>query len=401
MVTVMELLSHQLFANFTLVTDTSGLSNPVISTGILDWESTEDIQLTFNPGEFILTTLSSSTDDNTEVDTLLRALMKKQVSAIAIKNIHNHRLSSEIIESANLCHILIFVFQETYVDDLIYVIREAVNNSSFDGVMINKLRKIMSAENNEDIKELAQDLNPFFCENHICCFCVPKSEKSTRELIKQYSKAYRNSISVNDSLPNHPYLMVEGNGSIVFIFSAATDFDIPDETNEQSIRKDFSNFLNNIDITTQNFRIGISHSKNSLSQLRESLLESYFSALSCIIDEESLLQYDQIGIDKVLLPTVDSAWTRSYYDSFHDALMQYDEEHNSNLHDTLLMYIRNGGDIILTAEMLYQHQNTIRYRLGRIKEILHIDDTAEPYLQMHLYARLHKIYLLLDGEDLL
>ncbi len=58
MVTVMELLSHPQFANFNLITDSSGLSNPVTKNRDFRWESIEDIRATFNAGEFVLTTLS-------------------------------------------------------------------------------------------------------------------------------------------------------------------------------------------------------------------------------------------------------------------------------------------------------------------------------------------------------
>ncbi len=393
MVTVMELLSHPQFANFNLITDSSGLSNPVTKTGILDWESIEDIRATFNAGEFVLTTLSGAKDDNHRIDELLKVLMEKRVAAIAIKNIHHYRLSSQTISIANQHHIPIFLFHETYMDDLIYIIRNAVDTNSLNGLVVNKLRRIMEADKGEDIKALALDLNPFFYENHICCFCIPKAEGNHRDAVESYSAYYRKYISENPTLPNIPYLMIEGNGSIVFIYS-----DTPEDRN---LKEEFMGFLEKIGMSAHDFRIGISLPKSDLSELRKALLEAFFSALACVLDKESHLHFDQIGLDQVLLPTYDSPWTQNYYNSFHNILTEYDLEHNTNLHETLLMYIRNNGDIALTAELLFQHQNTIRYRLSRIRELLQIEHSAEPYLQLYLYVRLREIYLFLESVDLL
>ena len=393
MVTVMELLSHPQFANFQLITDTSGLSNQVTKTGILDWESSEDIRATFNPGEFVLTTLSGAMDDTDKIDELLQVLMEKKVSAIAIKNIHHYPLSTETIRLANLHRTPIFLFHETYVDDLIYVIRNSVDTNSLNGLLVNKVRRIMDASNSDDIKALAQDLNPFFFENHVCCFCIPKVEKDFRDPVMDFSNCYRKSISSNRIHPNTSFLMVEGNGSVIFIVSTLTVDDDP----TAGLKK----FLESVCMTTNDFRIGISRQKMDLSQLRTALMESFFSALTCFLNEEEVLNFGQIGADQLLMPAHNSPWTHDYYRRFYDTLTEYDNGHNTNMHETLLMYVRNNGDISLTADMLFQHQNTIHYRLSRIKEVLGIDDEEAAYIQMYFYARLHRIYALLNREDLL
>ena len=54
-------------------------------------------------------------------------------------------------------------------------------------------------------------------------------------------------------------------------------------------------------------------------------------------------------------------------------LISYDKENNSDYIDTLETYLDFGCNIGETAEYLYMHRNTIRYRIIRVEEILGID----------------------------
>ena len=85
MLTVMELLSFPLFRNFKIVSGYGGLYNQVKGTGILEWESSSDVERNFGEGEFVVTTLSMSRSDAALADASIRTLIDKRVSAVAIK----------------------------------------------------------------------------------------------------------------------------------------------------------------------------------------------------------------------------------------------------------------------------------------------------------------------------
>jgi DNA-binding PucR family transcriptional regulator len=56
-------------------------------------------------------------------------------------------------------------------------------------------------------------------------------------------------------------------------------------------------------------------------------------------------------------------------------LFTYDEEHNTNLVDTLRAWLDAFGDVIAAAASLYIHPNTFRYRLRRLSEVSGLDLT--------------------------
>ena len=51
---------------------------------------------------------------------------------------------------------------------------------------------------------------------------------------------------------------------------------------------------------------------------------------------------------------------------------QYDEKNSTEILKTAIAYIENEGNVKNTAISLFQHENTIRYRMNKVKEILNM-----------------------------
>jgi hypothetical protein len=58
-------------------------------------------------------------------------------------------------------------------------------------------------------------------------------------------------------------------------------------------------------------------------------------------------------------------------------LLAYDEEHNTNLVETLRAWLEAFGDVIAASAAMYVHANTFRYRLRRLAEVGQLD-LADP-----------------------
>lgn len=70
-------------------------------------------------------------------------------------------------------------------------------------------------------------------------------------------------------------------------------------------------------------------------------------------------------------------------------LQEYDAKYTSNLLETLQLYVEGHGEISAVAGQLYQHPNTIRYRLRKAKELLEpVFGTADFYEQLFITIRL-------------
>jgi len=68
-------------------------------------------------------------------------------------------------------------------------------------------------------------------------------------------------------------------------------------------------------------------------------------------------------------------------------LLRYDLKHDGELFQTLEAYFKSNEDIQKTAEILFVHQNTLRYRLKKIEEILEVN-LGDFQVKFNLFAAL-------------
>jgi sugar diacid utilization regulator len=139
-------------------------------------------------------------------------------------------------------------------------------------------------------------------------------------------------------------------------------------------------------------RIGISTPVKGLENLGTAIQESLFANSSCLLDHSEGLRFRDSGLDQILLPAVNSPWTRKYYQNLLSKIMGYDAKHGAKLMETLMEYAENGGDMKLTAQKMFQHSNTIRYRIEKIRKLLDLGDDAGSFAQLYIFVRLHEIY---------
>ncbi|MEO8287563.1 MAG: helix-turn-helix domain-containing protein [Chloroflexota bacterium] len=75
----------------------------------------------------------------------------------------------------------------------------------------------------------------------------------------------------------------------------------------------------------------------------------------------------------------------SYYLGLLAPLLRYDREHHGDLVKTLDAYLRHGGNASRTANALYVHRNSLRYRLARIQALTGLDyDDADSRLALQV-----------------
>lgn len=76
-------------------------------------------------------------------------------------------------------------------------------------------------------------------------------------------------------------------------------------------------------------------------------------------------------------PESDRLYARAA-DLLRSLLFDYDAEHDADLGATAEAFAAAYGEVSHTAEALFQHPNTVRYRLKKIKEVLSVQDADRP-----------------------
>jgi PucR family transcriptional regulator, purine catabolism regulatory protein len=85
----------------------------------------------------------------------------------------------------------------------------------------------------------------------------------------------------------------------------------------------------------------------------------------------ALLAFEDTGSYRLLLPAMseDQGELERFYGETVAPLAAYDEQYETDLVTTVETYLENDGNVTPTAEQLFTHRHTIRYRLERVKEL--------------------------------
>jgi DNA-binding PucR family transcriptional regulator len=87
------------------------------------------------------------------------------------------------------------------------------------------------------------------------------------------------------------------------------------------------------------------------------------------------LAFEETGSYRLLLSSMseDPEELESFYGETVAALVAYDEQYETSLLRTLETYLDSDGNVAGTAQLLFTHRHTIRYRLERVRELTGLD----------------------------
>ncbi|KMT20947.1 helix-turn-helix domain-containing protein [Clostridium cylindrosporum] len=89
----------------------------------------------------------------------------------------------------------------------------------------------------------------------------------------------------------------------------------------------------------------------------------------------------QDELTNILSQSVSSKELLNFSKKIIEPIKNYDKENHSELYHTLESYIFYDGNYKKVAEDLFQHENTIRYRIKKIKSILHMEDSNIKFIE--------------------
>ena len=89
----------------------------------------------------------------------------------------------------------------------------------------------------------------------------------------------------------------------------------------------------------------------------------------------SSLSFEETGAYRLLLPAMseDPSELRGFFDETVAPIAAYDEQYETELVRTLESFLDADGNVAKTAEKLFTHRHTIRYRLDRVRELTGLD----------------------------
>ncbi|MGN0154992.1 MAG: PucR family transcriptional regulator [Lachnospiraceae bacterium] len=144
--------------------------------------------------------------------------------------------------------------------------------------------------------------------------------------------------------------------------------------------------------------IGIGNGYTDLSKIQQSFKQASncIRAVSLKHDNNNIVWYNKLGFVKVLMELKDQEMLQEYQYEILGKLIEYDDENHTELIKTLQAYFVSNESIKDTAGMIFNHPNTVKYRIRRIEEILGVDfdnsgDRYELYTALLIYNMINNM----------
>ncbi|MCT4593258.1 MAG: PucR family transcriptional regulator ligand-binding domain-containing protein [Anaeromicrobium sp.] len=355
--TVHEALKLDALKRFRLVAGMNGLDRKISRAGILDHEVGEQVRNSVQVGEFIFSNLLAIRDRPEMIVDFVKHLIDAQAACFAIKTIYFKEIPKEAIELAHEHGFPLFLFDETYVETIILEIDKAVNIKSHQEHIKLIIDQISESNLNEfRIRDLAYEINRNFKKNFIVYFAREMDSHG------EVSGPLFNPRNLSKFLGENSLVIPYRNGYLIIGTYDRDDYEY--------IKKASQSALKASGLLDDNYRLGTSEIKNNLGLLGRAIDESKYAYDFASIYNMKNISFLNMGIYQFLIPIMNNPWVYTFYKGVIEKLMNYDKNKGTDLLNTAIVYVESEGNIKTTSEKLFQHKNTIRYRIRKINELL-------------------------------
>jgi PucR family transcriptional regulator, purine catabolism regulatory protein len=117
--------------------------------------------------------------------------------------------------------------------------------------------------------------------------------------------------------------------------------------------------------------VGFSRHAEDAEQVYRAGKEALMATNVAESEDRSPLAFEETGSYRLLLPAMseDPGELERFFDETVAPLAAYDDQYETELVATVEAYLDNDGNVTPTAETLYTHRHTVRYRLERVREL--------------------------------
>ena len=384
MIRLKELLELPIFQNFRLIAGYTGLSREVRNVDILEYEWLSRNFDVFSPDDLVLTSLFFAKDEPALILSSFEKLAARGVTAIAVKTVFYTELPEDVIAYCDAHDLPLFLFDGAFMEDIIVNFNDVRKLEQSHRESERQIHDLLApARTPYAIEAAVREINASF-QNYVTAFYLihrryPASPREVTSFLarltyKQYSRR---------QLDNVTYRKYQ-NGLLILYTTREPALDAPPEQIAQKL-------LARYDTRLSDFHCGSSETLPTFRALRAAIQQA-IDACQIARATDAPANYAGLGIQRLLFPMSRDEPLRRLAEDVVATLQQYDEKYTSNLLDTCRAYIAHHGEISKTAATLYQHPNTIRYRLKKAESLLApVLGTEDVYEQLYFLLRLQEL----------
>lgn len=380
MIYIKELLRLKNIENLRLIAGESGMERSVSSVVLYEYDSSHVLLPDFYEGDLVLTTLAYARGEPDLVSESLMALLNQKVAGILIKTAYFSEVPQEVLSLADNFGTPVFLFDRTYIEDVLLQVTDLIRgNSRFRGYEKDIAALMKGDLTKTQVREKLKNMN-LGSLGSFECFCIhPDGPMSV------YEALILSGIEQNHELEKD-YLFMEADQTMVILHQIRGNGSL---TGKDALNA-LCGSLGLTDGLRQQCSIGISGLRDNQFEIGNALVEAMVASKASGHRGNQPVHADELGIDAYLFPLLHNRFVVHRCMEDYARLLSYDRENHASLAETARIFIESDLDVTETAEKLYQHTNTVRYRLRKIRSLINCDSDATFHAMLYLIITLNK-----------
>ena len=358
MIHIKELFRLQNIHRLRLIAGQDGLERTVTEAVLFEYDPSRVQLPDFYRGDLVVTTLAYARGDAKLVAHSLQALMNQGIAGLMVKTAYFSELPQAVITLANRLGTPVFLFDDTYIEEVILQVTDLIRGkrhfAGFDALMRGDLTE-------EQTRERARRIDPLGQSSYRIYAVSPKERMITLD-----DKLY--ALMETDADAAHRCTFIEWRRMMLALCRKE------DGLSAQEALTRFGDLLTRAGVDRQSVVIGQSDLREARAQMGASLCEAVYAARAAKLCGKAELAAHELGLYAYLFPMSENPFVCDRCRRVLSAIREYDAQNHTNLEQTALVYVKENMEIAAAAKVLFQHPNTVRYRLSKIQRIIGMED---------------------------
>lgn len=362
MIHIKELFRLQNIHRLRLIAGQDGLERTVREAVLFEYDPSRVQLPDFYRGDLVVTTLAYARGDAKLVAHSLQALMNQGIAGLMVKTAYFSELPQAVITLANRLGTPVFLFDDTYIEEVILQVTDLIRGKRHFAGFEQDVDALMRGDlTEEQTRERARRIDPLGQSSYRIYAVSPKERMITLD-----DKLY--ALMETDADAAHRCTFIEWRRMMLALCREE------DGLSAQEALTRFGDLLTRAGVDKQSVVIGQSDLREARAQMGASLCEAVYAARAAKLCGKAELAAHELGLYAYLFPMSENPFVCDRCRRVLSAIREYDAQNHTNLEQTALVYVKENMEIAAAAKVLFQHPNTVRYRLSKIQRIIGMED---------------------------
>jgi transcriptional regulator, cdaR len=359
---IKELFRLQNIHRLRLIAGQDGLERTVTEAVLFEYDPSRVQLPDFYRGDLVVTTLAYARGDAKLVAHSLQALMNQGIAGLMVKTAYFSELPQAVITLANRLGTPVFLFDDTYIEEVILQVTDLIRGKRHFAGFEQDVDALMRGDlTEEQTRERARRIDPLGQSSYRIYAVSPKERMITLD-----DKLY--ALMETDADAAHRCTFIEWRRMMLALCREEEGL------SAQEALTRFGDLLTRAGVDRRSVVIGQSDLREARAQMGASLCEAVYAARAAKLCGKAELAAHELGLYAYLFPMSENPFVCDRCRRVLSAIREYDAQNHTNLEQTALVYVKENMEIAAAAKVLFQHPNTVRYRLSKIQRIIGMED---------------------------